>query len=303
MSEARLIFEIGVSGADVKELRTRLGLDSGYLSRLLRSLERQRLITTPQTSVDKRIRRAKLTRAGNAELKELNKRSDRLARSMLNPLNALQRESLIKAMREVERLLTASAVTIDEEAPHSFDARYCLGEYFRELSERFESGFDLLQSDSPTTAEFVPPDGTFLIVRFFGRPVGCGAFKRIGSRTAYLKRMWIAPDARGLGLGKRLLQALEERAWNVGYRKTRLETNKALSEAQQLYKRSGYDEIEAFGDEKYAHHWFEKVLRSRRKPKASPKRKTLLRTGTSAAKDDCGRCSNGDSQNQRRRLR
>jgi GNAT superfamily N-acetyltransferase len=165
-------------------------------------------------------------------------------------------------MREAERLLSASAVTIDEEAPHCLDAKYCLGEYFRELSERFESGFDPLQSDSPTTSEFTPPDGTFLIVRFCHRPVGCGAFKRLGPRTAYLKRMWIARDARGLGLGKRLLDALEDRAWSVGYRKIRLETNKALSEARRLYKHSGYTEIEAFGDEKYAHHWFEKVLRS-----------------------------------------
>lgn len=158
-------------------------------------------------------------------------------------------------------------MTIHEEDPHGPDAQYCLGAYFRELSERFESGFDPLQSDSPTTDEFVPPDGAFLVARIFDRPVGCGAFKRIEPRTAYIKRMWIAPDARGLGLGKRLLQALEDRARSVGYRTVRLETNKALSEAQQLYRRSGYSEIEPFGDETYAHHWFEKVLPS---PAANP---------------------------------
>lgn len=262
LSEARLIFEIGLSGTDVKELRARLGLDSGYLSRLLRSLELQGLATTPQSPADKRIRRAKLTRAGKAELKELNKRSDGLARSILNPLNASQRAKLIEAMGDVERLLTASAVTIDAETPRCPDAQYCLDAYFRELSERFESGFDPLQSDSPTSDEFVPPDGIFLVVRLFGKPVGCGAFKRIGPRIAYLKRMWIAPDVRGLGLGKRLLRALEDHARLAGYRKVRLETNKTLTQARQLYRRSGYGEIGAFGDEKYAHHWFEKTLRS-----------------------------------------
>ncbi len=159
-------------------------------------------------------------------------------------------------------LLTASAVTIHEAAPHHPDARYCLGEYFRELLQRFESGFDPLQSGSPATAEFDPPDGVFLVMRFSDRPVGCGGFKRLGPDTAYLRRMWVAPDARGLGLGKRLLQALEDRAWRVGYRKVRLETNRTLTEARGLYERSGYSEIERFGEEKYAHHWFEKALRA-----------------------------------------
>lgn len=262
LREARLIFEIGTGGAEVKDLRSRLGLDSGYLSRLLRSLERQGLTTTPPARHDRRIRRTKLTRAGIAELSELNRRSDHAAQSILEPLSEAQRTVLIEAMTEVERLLSASAVTIGEESALSRDAQYCLGEYFRELSLRFESGFDPARSLAPSASEFVPPHGAFLIMRLNGKPIGCGAFKRMPADAAYLKRMWVASGARGLGLGRRLLQALEDRARSMGCRKALLETNKSLVEARQLYKSCGYREVARFNDEPYAHHWFEKSLGS-----------------------------------------
>ena len=93
-----------------------------------------------------------------------------------------------------------------------------------------------------------------------GALVGCGGFKRDTSDAAYLKRMWVAPEARGLGLGKRLLRVLEERARALGYRTARLETERSLTEAQQLYRSAGYREVAPFNDELYAHHWFEKDL-------------------------------------------
>jgi DNA-binding MarR family transcriptional regulator/GNAT superfamily N-acetyltransferase len=259
-AEARLIFEIGPDGADVKDLRARLGLDSGYLSRLLRSLERQGLVTTPAARQDRRIRRATLTHAGAAELRELNHRSDQVAHSMVDPLSGDQRARLLGAMAEVERLLSASAVTFGEESAVSSDARHCLGEYFRELAARFEGGFDPLRSLSPTPDEFAPPKGAFLVMRLNGRPVGCGAFKRLPARAAYLKRMWVTPSLRGLGLGRRLLQTLEERARAAGLRVALLETNKALPEAQRLYRSCGYREVAPFNSEPYAHHWYSKPL-------------------------------------------
>jgi len=156
--------------------------------------------------------------------------------------------------------MAASAVRIDEESPDSRDAQYCLSEYYRELAQRFASGFDPSQSLSPSLDEFLPPDGSFLVMRLNGQPVGCGGFKRNSPDAAYLKRMWIAPTARGLGLGMRLLEALEEKARSRGYRKVQLETNQSLTEAQRLYRRCGYREVAPFNDEPYAHHWFEKVL-------------------------------------------
>ena len=155
---------------------------------------------------------------------------------------------------------SASGVEIEEVPPDSEDAQDCLANYFAELGERFDVGFDPARSLSPTHEEFVPPDGTFLVVRLRGAPVGCGGFKRDGPVTAYIKRMWVSADARGSGLGRRLLKALEDRAEALGYRIVRLETQKSLTEAQQLYRSSGYREVAPFNDEPYAHHWFEKRL-------------------------------------------
>jgi DNA-binding MarR family transcriptional regulator/GNAT superfamily N-acetyltransferase len=260
LGESRLLFEIGETGATASDLRARLELDSGYLSRLLRSLEQQQLVVTRPDPADRRVRRVELTTAGRNELRSLNRDSDRLAEGILAPLNGLQRTKLTSAMADVERLLTASAVRIEQVSPDSRDAEYCLQQYFAELAERFDVGFDPALSLSPTHEEFVPPNGTFLVMRLHGQPVGCGGFKHESQGAAYIKRMWVANEARGLGLGRRLLQELEQRARSLGYRKLRLETQKSLSEAQQLYRSSGFREVPPFNDEPYAHHWFEKTL-------------------------------------------
>jgi DNA-binding MarR family transcriptional regulator/GNAT superfamily N-acetyltransferase len=259
IGESRLLFEIGQDGATAGELRARLDLDSGYLSRLLRSLERQGLVWNNPSSDDRRVRRVGLTPAGRAELGGLNRDSDKLAQSILDSLNEKQRARLVDAMAEVERLLTASAVQVEEVSPASAVARLCLSRYFDELAERFDRGFDPAQSLSPTHESFVPPKGTFLVMRLHGEPVGCGGFMPTPG-AAYIKRMWVSRSARGLGLGRRMLQELESRARSVGYGVVRLETQKSLTEAQQLYRSSGYREIEPFNDEPYAHHWFEKSL-------------------------------------------
>ena len=260
LGECRLIFEIGEAGAEVGELRARLDLDSGYASRLLRSLEQQGLVTTEPGSPDRRVRKACLTPAGLKELAELDRRSDRLAGSILEPLNPAQRQRLGAAMAEVERLLTAASVQVEEVPPDSRSAQFCLTHYFQELGERFEGGFDPAYSLAPTLDGFTPPHGTFLVMRLHGEPIGCGGFMQEESGAAYVKRMWVSHDARGLGLGRRLLQELEQRARSLGYSIIRLETQSSLIEAQQLYRSSGYREVAPFNDELYAHHWFEKRL-------------------------------------------
>lgn len=153
-----------------------------------------------------------------------------------------------------------SAIEVEEVAPDSPDAQACLAQYFQELAERFPQGFDASLSSAPTLLDFAPPRGSFIVMRRNGQAVACGGFKPDGADAAYLKRMWVAREARGLGLGRRLLAELEERARSIGYRKLRLETERSLTEAQQLYRSSGYVEVPPFNDELYAHHWFEKRL-------------------------------------------
>jgi len=260
MTESRALWEIGPDGIEVRVLRARLALDSGFVSRVLRSLERQGLITVEPSPDDRRVRNARLTEAGLAERVELDRRADDRALSFLEPLTDVQRARLVAAMTEVERLLQASQVSIVVEDPATPDARWCIGQYFAELNARFDVGFDPSLSLPADAAEMTPPAGALLIARLQDRPVGCGGLKLHPGAPAELKRMWISPDARGLGLGRRLLQALEQFARGAGVEIVRLETNRALREAIALYRSSGYREVARFSDELYADHWFEKRL-------------------------------------------
>ena len=260
LGQARLLWEIGPDGRDVRDLRSRLDLDSGYLSRLLRSLQDDGLVTIEVNEADGRLRTARLTAAGQAERAELDRRSDEAAASLLGPLSAPQRSRLVSAMAEVERLLAASAVQVGVRDPRHPDARYCLRAYVEELSGRFDSGFDPARSISAADHEMTPPAGLFLVATLHAEPVGCGALKLHRGAPAEIKRMWVAPSVRGLGLGRRLLAELEARAAARGVRVLRLETNRALGEAIGLYRAAGYREVTAFNDEPYAHHWFEKSI-------------------------------------------
>jgi DNA-binding MarR family transcriptional regulator/ribosomal protein S18 acetylase RimI-like enzyme len=260
LGEARVLWEVGTDGCDVRELRSRLGLDSGYLSRLLRSLESAGLVTVAPADGDKRVRAVRLTRKGQAERAVLDDRSDALAHSVLEPLTARQRERLVSAMQEVERLLTAALVEVDAVDPAEPDAQHCLLSYFAELDRRFSSGFDPNVTRPALLAEMRPPAGVFLVARLRGQPIGCGALKFHGRSPAEIKRMWVAPSARGLGVGRRLLEDLEHRASAAGVRTVRLDTNQSLTEAIAMYRSGGYREVEAFNDEPYAQHWFEKRL-------------------------------------------
>jgi DNA-binding MarR family transcriptional regulator/GNAT superfamily N-acetyltransferase len=263
LAEARLLWEVGAAGADVRELRSRLLLDSGYLSRLLRSLERQRLVVVGPSAADGRVRRVRLTRAGAAERAELDRRSEALARGVLEPLAEGQRAKLLSAMAEVERLLTSTMVVIAVEDPAGPDSRWCIEQYFAELDKRFEGGFDAKVALPAHDAELTPPAGALLIARLRGRAIGCAGLRRHAGAIAEVKRMWVAPEARGLGLGRRLLREVEGRARKAGVTTLRLETNRALTEAIALYRQTGFVEVAPFNDEPYGHHWFEKRLGSR----------------------------------------
>ena len=157
--------------------------------------------------------------------------------------------------------MTAEDLVVRQTDPADPAARACLAAYFAELAERFDDGFDPGLSISAEDAELVPPRGLLLVAFVAGRPVGCGALKLHGDAPAELKRMWVSGDVRGVGVGRRLLAELEDRALAEGARTVHLETNRSLTEAIALYRSAGYAEVAGFNDEPYAHHWFEKRLR------------------------------------------
>src|SRR5689334_10692139 len=239
LGQSRLLWEIGAQGSDTRSLRSRLDLDSGYLSRLLRSLEKAGLVVTEAHPRDARMRAVRLTEAGLVEREQLDRLSDEFAAGLLEPLDENQRRRLVAAMHEVEQLLTATRIQIDTVEPDDPRARSCLDAYVAELDRRFPRGFDPGRSISAFPDELRPPAGVMVLASLDGEPVGCGAVKFHVHGPSEIKRMWVAPAARGLGLGRRLLTALEQRSITSNP-VVQLETNAALEEAIRLYRSSGY---------------------------------------------------------------
>jgi DNA-binding MarR family transcriptional regulator/GNAT superfamily N-acetyltransferase len=277
LGEARLLWEIGAEGRDVRSLRTELDLDSGYTSRLLRSLEAAGMVTVGTKKSDKRVRVARLTRKGVAERAALDKSAEEHAKSLLAPLSEKERARLVAAMADVERLLTASLIEIAPIDPSHPHAQHCLRSYFAELNRRFDTGFDPARSITASEAEMRPPAGLFLLAALRGNPIGSGALKFYKNKPPDIKRMWVDQSARGLGVGRRILGALEKHAAEHGAKAVRLETNKTLVEAISLYRSTGYTEVPAFNDEPYANHWFVKKL----SPQSSSDRAAGSRAGES----------------------
>jgi GNAT superfamily N-acetyltransferase len=253
LGECRVLYEIGAGGATERDVRARLGLDPSYLGRLIESLERDRLVEVDAGELS-------LTAAGRSLLRDLDRDSDELAASVLAPLSAEQRERLTRAQADVRRLLAVSMVSVDLESPASDDARWCLSHYFAELAERFEEHFDPGRTLPADAADLVPPSGAFLIARLGGEPAGCGGLKTHSAGVGEIVRMWVDPAHRGLGIGARILDALEAQAAELRHRRVRLYTNRSLDEAKAMYASRGYEEIPRYNDDPYANHWFEKRL-------------------------------------------
>jgi GNAT superfamily N-acetyltransferase len=161
-------------------------------------------------------------------------------------------------------LTRTDAIEVDVELPDSPDGRWCMQQYFLELAERFDTGFDPIKSNPASDQDLISPRGFFVVARIAGRAVGCGALKRKNATTGEIKRMWTASSARGRGVARKILHKLEAIAVETGLTTLQLETNRTLTEAQALYRKERYIEVDAFNDEPYAHHWFEKHLPSGR---------------------------------------
>jgi DNA-binding MarR family transcriptional regulator/predicted N-acetyltransferase YhbS len=269
LGQARLLFEVGVAPATTlgpltsQTLRERLGLDSGYLSRLLRRLEEEGFINVIPDPGDRRRRQVSLTEAGRERWKELERRSDDQARLIVDPLTERQRERLARALSEADLLVRAATVRFEPVDPASPTARDVVGRYFAEIGRRF--GFDPSGETEKDALLLAPPTGVFVVALSDGEPVACGGLQAIaplvdGQSVVEFKRMWVHDDWRGAGLGSRLLRHLEDRARALGHGAARLDTNAALTEAIGMYQRAGYRAIGRYSDNPWATHFFEKRL-------------------------------------------
>jgi len=258
LSHERLLYEIGSAPGAIQGLRARLGLDSGYLSRLLRRLESKGLAVVTEDPNDRRRRRVDLTPKGRTHWVELEKRSDERARLLVDPLAERQRERLARALAEADLLVRAATVSLETVAPESETARKAVGHYFAEIGRRF--GYVATGESEKDAKLLASPQGAFVVAVSDGDPVACGGIQTIRDGVGEVKRMWVHDNWRGAGLGSRLLRHLEDVSRSLGHRMVRLDTNRALNEAIGMYERAGYVRIARYNDNPFATHFFERAL-------------------------------------------
>lgn len=156
--------------------------------------------------------------------------------------------------------MSATETTIARDDPESPAARACLRAYFALLAERIPGiSAGHVPDPDPEADAFRPPQGTFLIARSAGDVLGCVSLKCHEPTVGEIKRLWVAPTARGQGLARRLMARVEDEARALGFTGLVLDTNGALTEAIALYRASGWHDTEAYTSFP-ATHWFAKLL-------------------------------------------
>lgn len=142
------------------------------------------------------------------------------------------------------------------------DAIASMQAYFAELAAVFPGGFDPGPLTDVSLAPMRPPIGTFLLAADRASPVGCVGMRREDPTTGEVKRLWVAPEARGEGLAQRLMAEIEVCARASGLTRLVLDTSRHLPKAIDFYRLQGWQEIARYNDNPYAHHFFEKRLTS-----------------------------------------
>ncbi|THD75907.1 GNAT family N-acetyltransferase [Thalassobius vesicularis] len=257
LGPARVLHAIGHHSPELEAIRTYLDLDKALLSRFLKALQRDGLVALTPDPADGRRKLATLTSAGQAELAEYDALSDARAQALL--ARHPKPQALLEAMD-----LIASALGQDVEMlemdPRDPRAIHCLTEYYAELGRRLRTGFDVKLSADPGATDMIRPRGAFLVAMSDGLPLACVGLKGTDKGYAEIKRLWVSPAARGMGLAKRLMTRIESIARDLGITTLRLDTNSALPEAVAMYRTAGWDEIDRFNDDPYPDHFFEKRL-------------------------------------------
>lgn len=259
LGPARVLWSVGTNGTEVADLRRSLGLDSGLLSRILRRLEGEGLVTTDPSGLDRRRRVVQLTPAGMAEKAEYDRLNDALAADMLAQFSA-DPETLVAAMDRIALALNRDHIAIAPADPETPEAMGCLAAYRSLLADRIP-GFSEshVPLPDPEAAAYRPPVGTFILAWSDGLPVACVSLKTVSAGAGEVKRLWVDPAARGLGLARRMMLAVEDAARDLCMTHLRLDTNENLPEAIALYRKTGWDDCLPFTAAP-ATHWFTKAL-------------------------------------------
>ncbi|MEQ8333841.1 helix-turn-helix domain-containing GNAT family N-acetyltransferase [Nisaea sp.] len=269
LPEARVIFELGhCDGLSARDLADMLGLDPGYLSRILNGLKRRGIVTRSVSEADRRRHVLALTENGLSALDDLQAKSRAQVSAMLDPLGQEARRDLVSTLRKAEHLLGGESGIMK---PVPVIRPHRVGELSRALARQailyeqeygWDGGFELnlLKIGRDFLERYNPDDDCLWIAEVDGRVAGSAAVVRDGPETARLRIVYVEPDARGLGLGHKLVGACLDFARARGYREMVLSTYSVLSAARRVYQAAGFalyaEEAEnVYGKSLTAQHW------------------------------------------------
>lgn len=267
LTEARILYEIEATPAlTAVAIRRRLRLDKGYLSRLLTSLTRRRLVSQKASGEDGRERLLGLTKLGHAKLAELNEQSARQIGDLLLPLTPDDRETVVKALSQVRTLLRrrepddVSIVRLTRLSPEAM-----------ELLEEYFEAIGVMQRDTRMAIRQLiqnPSTGMWL-ARLEEEAVGCVVLRTLEDfpRSGECKRLYVRPHARGRGIADALVAAMEQHAQRAGFDWIYLDSKDDLTAALGLYRKLGYESCARYNDNPQATVFLRKRLQSRGKPK------------------------------------
>jgi DNA-binding MarR family transcriptional regulator/GNAT superfamily N-acetyltransferase len=267
LTQARILFELGTRPTTTAgELIDILGLDPGYLSRILQSFVQKRLMTRERSMEDGRRAQLSLTAKGRKAFAELDRKSRASTGELVSPLSPSQRKRLLGAMQALEETLSAPDAALDASLDAALDAArrpvitirehqigdmgWAIERHGRLYAEEFGWNEEFEALVAALFARFAaqrdPASEQFWVAEVNAERVGCVFVVRNEKdpRAAQLRCLLVDPRARGLGLGRRLVDECIQFAKSAGYERMLLWTNDVLTSARRIYESSGFSLVE-----------------------------------------------------------
>jgi DNA-binding MarR family transcriptional regulator/GNAT superfamily N-acetyltransferase len=265
LAEARVLYELAHQNQPTAtDIRRELGLDAGYLSRILRNFERRKLVTRQQSKMDERRKFLSLTAKGRRAFAPLDKRSDRDVRAMLEKLSSAERKRLIHALETVrtvlgERTAPTTPYLLRQHQPGDLGWIVARQGVLYVDEYGWDGTYEGLAAE--VAAQFIknydPKRERCWIAEKDGERVGAVLVVKVSDELAQLRLLHVEPEARGLGIGKRLVEECIRFARQAGYGKMALWTQSILDTARHIYKQAGFRVVR-----KEQHHSFGKDLKA-----------------------------------------
>lgn len=264
LTEARILYEIAARPkVTAAVLCGVLELDAGYLSRLLASLRRRRLVRQEASARDARERLLTLTRAGEESVARLNEQSDRQIDELLQKLGAGERKALVEALNRVRGILAGehrAAVRVERLTATDEPAMQAA---ISLLQEYYEAVHVVLRDEPESLRKSLDAPGAGMWLAYLGEEaVGCVALRRLASvpGAGECKRLYVKPAARGHRIGDRLMDELEAHARSQGMEWIYLDSYDNLRAALALYERRGYERCGRYNENPQATVFMRKRL-------------------------------------------